>query len=85
MIQLNIHEAKTRLDYLLKKVESEKGRIQICRNGKPIALMVPIDMGRQPLQQNPRLIISDECHFQRESELTAGTRRLAGKIEAALS
>jgi prevent-host-death family protein len=56
MIQVNTHEAKTKLSYLLTKVENEKERIRICRNGKPIAVLVPVNEVRDPLQQNPRLV-----------------------------
>jgi prevent-host-death family protein len=40
MINVNTHEAKTRLSALLDIVESGKDTVVICRNGKPIADLV---------------------------------------------
>jgi prevent-host-death family protein len=40
MINVNTHEAKTRLSALLEIVESGKDTVVICRNGKPIADLV---------------------------------------------
>lgn len=40
MINVNTHEAKTRLSALLDLVESGKDTVVICRNGKPIADLV---------------------------------------------
>jgi len=56
MIQVNTHEAKTKLSYLLSKVEVEHEKIRICRNGKPIAILVPIGDIRNPLKQHPKLM-----------------------------
>jgi len=39
-MQVNVHEAKTNLSRLLKKV-SEGEEIIICRSGKPVARLVP--------------------------------------------
>ena len=55
MIQVNTHEAKTKLSYLLAQVERSGERVRICRNGKPIALLVPIEAAPDPLEQDPRL------------------------------
>ena len=41
MKAVNIHEAKTTLSALLAKVEKSGERIFICRNGKPVADLVP--------------------------------------------
>ena len=41
MKAVNIHEAKTTLSALLTKVEKSGERIFICRNGKPVADLVP--------------------------------------------
>ncbi len=43
MIEINIHEAKSSLSRLLAAVESRHERVRICRNGKPIALLISID------------------------------------------
>ena len=51
MIQVNTHEAKTKLSYLLSKVETEHEKIRICRNGKPIAVLVPIGDISNPFKQ----------------------------------
>jgi antitoxin (DNA-binding transcriptional repressor) of toxin-antitoxin stability system len=41
MKTLNVHEAKTRLSWLLAEVE-EKGEVfLICRNGQPVAELIP--------------------------------------------
>ena len=40
MINVNTHEAKTRLSALLDIVESGKDTVVICRNGRPIADLV---------------------------------------------
>lgn len=37
MIQVNTHEAKTRLSALLARIEGEGETVIICRNGKPVA------------------------------------------------
>ena len=41
MKTVNVHEAKTHFSSLLSRVESSKERIVICRNGEPIADLIP--------------------------------------------
>jgi prevent-host-death family protein len=41
MKSVNVHEAKTTLSALLAQVEKTGKRIFICRNGKPVADLVP--------------------------------------------
>jgi len=41
MKTVNIHEAKTRLSALLAEVERTGEVFLICRNGKPVARLVP--------------------------------------------
>jgi prevent-host-death family protein len=41
MITLNIHDAKTHLSAVLAQVERDGETAVICRNGKPIADLVP--------------------------------------------
>lgn len=41
MKKLNVHEAKTRLSALLAEIEDKGERFLICRNGKPVADLVP--------------------------------------------
>ena len=42
MIEVNIHEAKTQLSRLLKKV-AEGEEVVIARSGEPIARIVPLE------------------------------------------
>jgi len=37
MIQVNMHEAKTRLSKLVKAVEERGETVLLCRHGKPVA------------------------------------------------
>ena len=56
MQHVNTHDAKTRLSALLARVEQTREEITICRNGKPVARLVPIDKKpTSPLRKNPRL------------------------------
>ena len=41
MKSVNVHEAKTTLSALLVQVEKTGERVFICRNGKPVADLVP--------------------------------------------
>jgi len=41
MTVVNIHDAKTRLSGLLAEVEKNGRRFVICRNGEPIADLIP--------------------------------------------
>lgn len=58
MIQVDSHEAKVRLPYFLSKVEKDHEKIKICRNGRPIALLIPLDpqFPSDPLKQHPKLM-----------------------------
>jgi prevent-host-death family protein len=38
---INIHEAKTKLSAMLMEVEQKRKTFLICRNGKPVAELVP--------------------------------------------
>lgn len=38
---VNVHQAKTGLSALLAEIERKRSRIVICRNGKPVADLVP--------------------------------------------
>jgi len=55
MVTVNTHEAKTRLSELLKKVEDHHERIIICRNGHPVAEVLPWLHGSSSAEKNPRL------------------------------
>ena len=41
MTSLNIHEAKTTLSRVLAQIERDGSRFTICRNGQPVADLVP--------------------------------------------
>jgi prevent-host-death family protein len=41
MQTLNVHEAKTRLSAVLLEVEQKGETFVICRNGKPVAKIIP--------------------------------------------
>ena len=41
MKTVNVHEAKTNLSSLLSKLEANSETIVICRNGEPVADLVP--------------------------------------------
>jgi prevent-host-death family protein len=41
MKTVNVHEAKTGFSGLLAEIERKGSRIVICRNGKPVADLVP--------------------------------------------
>ena len=55
MITVNIHEAKTQLSALLHRLETHHEIIRLCRNGKPIADIVPIEEGKDPLKMHSSL------------------------------
>jgi prevent-host-death family protein len=57
MVIVNTHEAKTRLSELLQMVECENERVTVCRNGKPIAELVPIRMTKRSIY-DPHPILS---------------------------
>jgi len=56
MISVNICEAKSRLSELLVHVEKSHETVQLCRNGQPIAQIVPLEQKNiNPLLQHPEL------------------------------
>lgn len=57
MQAVNVHEAKTRLSALIAKIESDQETILLCRNGKPVAEIVPYRKKKMPypLKPHPRL------------------------------
>lgn len=52
MILVNMHEAKTRLSELVALVEKGHEEVRICRNGVPIAALVPLSPVVNPLDQH---------------------------------
>ena len=56
MIPVNTHEAKTTLSTLLAAVEEKGENVLICRNGKPVARLVPASTGSvDHFRTDPRL------------------------------
>ena len=57
MISVNLYEAKTQLSRLVASVENGGGRIVLCRNGTPVADIVPHDKGAYTtLEPHPDLL-----------------------------
>lgn len=56
MITVNTHEAKTNLSSLLAQIEENHETIRVCRNGKPIADIIPIKKALDPLKQHKKLM-----------------------------
>jgi prevent-host-death family protein len=52
---VNVHEAKTNFSSLLARVEERNEAIVICRNGEPIADLVP---HKQPNRTKPHPILA---------------------------
>ena len=57
MLTVNMYEAKTQFSSLLKKVENEHEKILVCRNGHPIAEILPLKKNKQKelAPPNPKL------------------------------
>ena len=73
MKTVNIHEARTRLSFLLAKVEREGESFSICRYGKPVGELRPAPKlaGRNPLEVHPELsgkILYDPTETADENE-----------------
>lgn len=55
MILVNTHEAKTKLSALLAAVELRHEVVRICRNGRAVAMLIPIAQTQDPLKQHSEL------------------------------
>jgi antitoxin (DNA-binding transcriptional repressor) of toxin-antitoxin stability system len=55
MIAVNMYEAKTKLSALVASIEEHGGMVTICRNGRAVAQLGPVQKGRDPLKQSGRL------------------------------
>ena len=67
MITLNIHEAKTHLSAVLARIEHEGESATICRNGRPIADLVP---HRKPARASLHPVMSKlVLHYDPTEEL----------------
>ncbi len=57
MISMNLYEAKTQLSRLVAAVENRGEHVVLCRNGKPVADIVPHEAARgATLQPDPELL-----------------------------
>lgn len=56
MIMVNTHEAKSCLSKLLVQIEQQGEVVWICRGGKPVARLMPLERSaHDPLSANPKL------------------------------
>lgn len=55
MIVVNTNQAKSQLSQLIARIEKGRETVRICRNGVPVADMVPIKDVVDPLRQHPEL------------------------------
>ena len=55
MLNVNMHEAKTQLSALVARVEEKGEIINLCRNGKPVAQILPLKPKKNPLKMIPSL------------------------------
>lgn len=55
MLQINTHEAKTRLSEIIKYVEESNELVQICRHGKPVVELKKISKYKDPFKRHPEL------------------------------
>ncbi len=46
MLQINVHDAKTRFSKVLSRVEAGES-VVIAKNGRPVAKLVPLGRGRR--------------------------------------
>ncbi len=47
MTHVNIHEAKTNLSSLVAQVERLGSKVTICRYGRPVAELIPVQHGKR--------------------------------------
>jgi len=77
MLSVNTHEAKTNLSALLQLVETKNTLVRICRDGKPIAELIPISSSKSKLKkENPRLKVK----FHEDPILPLKSKDLKGLI-----
>lgn len=55
MIIVNTHEAKTQLSALLRRIELYHETVRLCRNGVPIADIVPVKKAVDPMKTHMSL------------------------------
>ena len=73
MVQVNIHEAKTRLSALIEMVASGESFI-IAKAGKPMAKVIPYSTSKKPLRQTGfmanEIVIPKDFDTMLSSEIT---------------
>ena len=69
MAQVSIHEAKTNLSALISQVERLGESVTICRYGRPVAELVPVQHGTRT-QADPEL-----SQIKINEDLTTPTER----------
>lgn len=52
---INTHQAKTELSSLVRDVEEHGSIYRVCRNGKPVAKLRPIQHTLDPLEIHPEI------------------------------
>ncbi len=76
--RVNIYDAKARLSKLIAEIEKDGLPVIICRNGKPIADLVPHREVTDPLQQDPELTgaiyYADPCSQVTEEDWPEASR-----------
>jgi prevent-host-death family protein len=72
MSEVNVHEAKTQLSRLLRRVQAGE-EIVIARAGKPIARLVPLEPTKEPRQfgQDEGLFTVPEDFDEEDPEILA--------------
>ncbi|MBN2123001.1 MAG: type II toxin-antitoxin system Phd/YefM family antitoxin [Deltaproteobacteria bacterium] len=68
MQKLNIHEAKTRLSAVLMAIQKKGESFLICRNGKPVAELIP-HRKRSRLADHP-VLSNIRIHYDPTEELS---------------
>ena len=65
MNMINSYEAKSKFSQLIREIVNTKGKIVICKNGKPVVDIVYHQSSEDPLEQDPGLkgakYLSDPC------------------------
>jgi prevent-host-death family protein len=74
MATVNIHEAKTHLSRILKRVERGE-EVVIARGGRPVARLVPIaGRPREPGRLKGRIRVSEDFDAPLPAEVAEGFR-----------
>ena len=70
MSNVSIHEAKTHLSALVAQVERLGEKVTICRYGRPVAQLIPVERGRRTVvdPELSRVRINDDLTEPTESD-----------------